>query len=88
MGASTEAIGVAGTHRSAWFAWVAAAVVAALVVLGIWAVVGRSDAPARVDGNGRGVTRSGPSVAVEHKAPPTFREGPNGEAYPAPRVAP
>jgi hypothetical protein len=86
MSAKAGTIEAPKMHGGAWIYWMMALVVASVVAaFTIWAVVGRETAPAV--NTGPKVTVVGPTREAP-KGPPQFREGPNGEAYPAPRVAP
>jgi hypothetical protein len=83
MSAKAGTIAAPGSHRPVWTYWVAATVVAGLLAaFATWAFAGRGFAPAV--SNEPAVTVNSPVEAPQ--GPPVFRQGPNGESYPAPRV--
>jgi hypothetical protein len=84
MSVGTGTIAAPGIRRKVWSYWLKALVVAGLLAtFAVWALTGRETSPA---------VENAPDVTVVEapveapKGPPEFRQGPNGEAYPAPRV--
>ena len=86
MSAKAGTIAMPGSHRPVRSYWLAALVLAAMLAsLGVWALVAREEARAPAVKIQPQVTQQGPTDGGV-VAPPGFRYGPNGEAYPAPRV--